>query len=290
MIWVKGEIVPDDALSISVLDRTFEHGLGLFETFRTWDGRPTLLGRHLGRLRRSAEELGVPIDPACLPDESAIRALRAAEGIDGDCSLRVVLSGGFEDGRPGTTWMRARPLPSSIPGPGAKVCSTWFAAEGDPMLGAKTLNYWSRRFAFEQAQRLGFDENLSRGPAGEILEGSRSNVFLVSEDRLLFPDEERTADGPSPFLPGIMRGVILERARALGMIVNGREHVSAVDIERADECFLSNSGRGIIPVAQFGPLGTDRPDRGRLFDPVPGPVTRRLMDDLDTWLRSEGAR
>ena len=43
LIWVRGEIVPDDALRISVLDRTFEHGLGLFETFRTWNGHPTLL-------------------------------------------------------------------------------------------------------------------------------------------------------------------------------------------------------------------------------------------------------
>ena len=41
MIWVEGRIVADDALRISVLDRTFEHGLGLFETLRTWNGRPT---------------------------------------------------------------------------------------------------------------------------------------------------------------------------------------------------------------------------------------------------------
>ena len=40
MIWVRGRIVPDDALAISVLDRTFEHGLGLFETLRTWEASP----------------------------------------------------------------------------------------------------------------------------------------------------------------------------------------------------------------------------------------------------------
>ena len=61
MIWVHGEIVPDDALGISVLDRTFEHGLGLFETFRTWNGHATLLDRHLDRLTRSAHELGLPL-------------------------------------------------------------------------------------------------------------------------------------------------------------------------------------------------------------------------------------
>ena len=50
MIWVGGRIVPDDALTVSVLDRTFEHGLGLFETLRTWGGRAVLLDRHLARL------------------------------------------------------------------------------------------------------------------------------------------------------------------------------------------------------------------------------------------------
>ncbi len=40
MIWVNGRIVPDPSLTISVLDRTFEHGLGLFETLRTWQGEP----------------------------------------------------------------------------------------------------------------------------------------------------------------------------------------------------------------------------------------------------------
>ena len=68
MIWVRGRIVPDDALAISVLDRTFEHGLGLFETLRTWSGQPTLLPRHLDRLTRSAAELGLPHDREALPD------------------------------------------------------------------------------------------------------------------------------------------------------------------------------------------------------------------------------
>ena len=54
MIWVGGRIVPDDALTVSVRDRTFEHGLGLFETLRTWGGRATLLDRHKSRMLRSA--------------------------------------------------------------------------------------------------------------------------------------------------------------------------------------------------------------------------------------------
>ena len=94
MIWVGGSVVADDALSISVLDRTFEHGLGLFETFRTWNGHPSLLDRHLARLRRSAAELKLPLAPAALPDAAAVAALLRVEGHNEDRRLRITLSGG----------------------------------------------------------------------------------------------------------------------------------------------------------------------------------------------------
>lgn len=281
MIWVRGAIVADEDLKISALDRTFEHGLGLFETLRTWGGRPTLLDRHLARLRGWAEALGLPFDPGDLPDSEAVRALREAEGAEGDGSLRIVLSGGHDDGRPGTVWMRSRPLPPPIAGGGAAVCSTWFAAEGDGLMRAKTLNYWSRRLAFEEGKRLGFDENLGRDPSGSVLEGSRSNVFLVSGGAIVTP-----ADVPStPFLAGIMRGAVIERAGGLGIGAAEETGVTIDHIMNSDECFLTNGGRGIVPVSRFEPGG----GRGRSFE-APGPVTRRLMDELDAWLRSEDAR
>src|SRR5260370_27177757 len=111
MIWVDGRIVPDDALAISVLDRTFEHGLGLFETLRTWNGRAPLLDRHLARLERSARELGLPINLVMLPDESAVSALVEAQGLGGDVMLRITLTGGRDESTGARLWMRAAPLP-----------------------------------------------------------------------------------------------------------------------------------------------------------------------------------
>src|SRR5208337_904230 len=165
MIWVRGRIVPDDALAISVLDRTFEHGLGLFETLRTWSGQPTLLPRHLDRLTRSAAELGLPHDREALPDREAVRALLAADGREADAML----------------WMRSFALPPAAPagvilGPAGPV-------RVDVLASHKTLNHWPNRIMYENARGGGFDECVTISPDGNLWEGSRSNLFVVMEDQ-----------------------------------------------------------------------------------------------------------
>jgi branched-subunit amino acid aminotransferase/4-amino-4-deoxychorismate lyase len=114
MIWVGGRIVPDDALRISALDRTFEHGLGLFETLRTWDGHATLLGRHLDRMADSARQLRLPLDPAALPDADAVAALLRADGAAGDATLRITLTGGLSEAGGSVLWMII-PCPGTRP-------------------------------------------------------------------------------------------------------------------------------------------------------------------------------
>ncbi len=271
MIWVRGEIVPDEALTISVLDRTFEHGLGLFETFRTWHGHATLLYRHLARLRSSAQTLGIPLDPASLPDEAAVRALLQEDRREGDARLRITLSGGISADSGGMLWMRSFPLPGP-PQEGGVVLGPAWPARTDPLAGHKTLNYWANRLMSEDAQGRGFGECVTISPDGNIWEGSRSNVFAVDQGELLTPPCE------GGILPGIMRGLILERARHLD--IPARESAIGIldPLFRPDEVFLTNSVRGLVPVRQWG--------EARF--PAPGPVAERLWEDARAWLESGG--
>jgi branched-subunit amino acid aminotransferase/4-amino-4-deoxychorismate lyase len=271
MIWVRGEIVPDDELKISVLDRTFEHGLGLFETFRTWKGHPTLLPRHLERLRSSAAQLGLPLDLTVLPRQEAVRDLVRADGRDGDARLRITLSGGLSAARGGTLWMRSFPLPAP-PRDGGVVLGPAWPARTDPLACHKTLNYWPNRVMFEDAKARGFDECVTITPDGSLWEGSRSNLFAVVEGELLTPPSDGRV------LPGIMRALILEQGRLLGLEVR-EEALSLMDpMFRPEEVFLTNSVRGIVPVRQWGDARF----------PAPGPVTRRLWDAIRSWLESGG--
>ena len=247
MIWSRGKLVADDALTISVLDRSLEHGLGLFETFRTWNGRARLLGKHLGRLKRSAEALGIPLDGVTLPDADAVSVLIDADGTEGDRMLRITLSGGVSETGGGTLWMRSFPLPEPIKHDGAIVAlGSWRVDFADGLARHKTLNYWSRRRAFESARALHYHEILSMTRDGRVWEGSRSNLFLVRKSRLFTP----TLDGP--IVPGVMRALVLEQAVGLPWSVIPTDTITRSFLSGADEVFLTNSVRGLIPVSRVG--------------------------------------
>jgi branched-chain amino acid aminotransferase len=273
MIWVKGEIVPDDALKISVLDRTFEHGLGLFETFRTWNGHATLLARHLARLRDSAARLGLPLDDGALPDDEAVARLRQSEAIEGDSVLRVTLSGGTSEEGVSVVWMRSRPLPGPHPKEGVALIPCWGVTDpADPFTRHKSLNYWSRRLAQESGSGEESHEAILVDRDGHVWEGARTNLFVVRRDVLLTPGLA------GPLVPGIMRQVILERAEHLGLS-HREENLTLDSLRTASEVFLTNSVRGIIPAASL---------EGRKFADL-RPWTMQLRSELSRWLNSADA-
>jgi branched-subunit amino acid aminotransferase/4-amino-4-deoxychorismate lyase len=279
VIWFRGGIVSDDAVKVSVLDRTIEHGIGLFETFRTWNSHPAVLPRHRQRMLESAGALGLPIDPRHFPDAGAVAALLAAtQESPGarpltDRRFRVTLAGGSsaEPNRGAILWMISGPLHAPLRPSGAVIKRSIQVAVDDPLARHKTLNYWRNRLAYETALSEGCDEVLRVTPDGLVCEGTRSNIFLVFGRRLWTPRAD------APLLPGIMRQVVLEQSARIG-IDCVEAPLPITRLAAADEAFLTNSVRGLSPVA-------------RLIDrelPVPGPVTSQLWRSILPWLESGG--
>lgn len=278
MIWVDGQILPDDGLSISVLDRTFEHGLGLFETLRTWGGRPTLLEKHKARMLRSAEVLKLPIDPATLPDAEDVRALLDAEGVEEDRRLRITATGGSQSGS--VVWMKSSSLGKHPSKEGVRVVpGSWAIGHDDPLARHKTLNYWARRLAFEAASRQGYDETLILTRDDEYCEGAWSNLFVVRGGELLTPSLD------APIIPGVMRRLVLEAAGELLLPVREVQGIKDQELREADEVFLTNSVRGITPVAavaiRFRPPAISdsllSEGEGASKHATPGPWTQQLQ-------------
>jgi branched-subunit amino acid aminotransferase/4-amino-4-deoxychorismate lyase len=276
MLWTRGELVRDDELAVSVLDRTFEHGVGLFETFRTWNGHPTLLFRHLERLQNSARILGLTLDPEQLPSSRDVKELidanREVVPSGHDARLRITLSGGSE-ATPSHSllWMTAGPLPPPHRKPGIVISTSFQVAADDPLARHKTLSYWRRRIAHAEAIATGSDEILCLTHHDTICEASRSNVFLVQGNRLLTP----SLDGP--LLPGVMRRVVLEKAAEACLEID-QIPLRVEHIKSADEAFLTNSLRGVVPIALL--LGAELR--------APGDLTRQVWARVSAWLESAG--
>lgn len=275
MIFCSGEILDESEFRIPIHDRLLEHGLGLFETLRTWNGSPVLLSRHLARMIRSARALDLPLDESKLPDRAAVAALVAANGEAGDVRLRITLSGGStSDGkRSAVVWMRSTRLDADLPAAPIKPIKLLLAEPTiswcDPLARYKTINYWLRKWIFDQAIAAGYDDALIASHDGRVWESSRANLFLVFGETLVTPG----IDGP--IVPGVMRAVVVERARAIGMNVIESD-VTLDRIERADEVFLTNSVRGPIPVGRT-------PARSLS---APGPRTVELTQNILTYLNS----
>ncbi len=129
----------------------------------------------------------------------------------------------------------------------------------------KSLDYKIFRESLQKARAAGFDEALLVNRKNELVEGSRTNIFLVKDNCLLTPP---IASG---CLPGVTRQVVLSRARGL-KIRCAAKTLNARDLFEADEAFLTNALLGIMPLTSV---------EGRWIGTCnPGPVTRRLRKQL----------
>ena len=286
--WINGQLVDEHTASISIRDTGLLHAAGVFTTMRAVGGRVIRLQQHLLRLRGSCQTFAIPLPYSDGQLSAAIEQLLEHEQLPA-ARLRLTVT----RGTPGPDAPHATPTQGSIfltareYQPYARelyitgmsvILSDQKLNPYDIQAGHKTLNYLSRLTGLQQARQRGADEALWGNMNGLIESGSISNVFLVQDGRLLTPPtrgdlshDDVHAAMPchaSAVLPGITRQLVVELAERLGIMVD-RRAVDRGTLIQADECFLTNSLMGIMPVCQVeqSPLG-----RGK-----PGELTAQLM-------------
>ncbi len=241
-VLVNGELTD----AISTHDRGFQYGDGLFETVPVRRGVPLLLDKHLARLGAGAERLGFQVSPALLHQEADRLCRDVERGVLKVIVTRGIGIRGYRSG-PAATPTRVLSLsdwpsyPASYAEQGVDVrlCRTRLAAQ-PALAGLKHLNRLEQVLARAEWDDE-FAEGLMQDESGNIVEGTMTNVFLVSGKTLVTPALDRCG------VEGVMRAEVLERAAHHGLECR-IETVTAEHLERAQEIFLTNCLIGLWPV------------------------------------------
>jgi branched-chain amino acid aminotransferase len=272
---VNGRITPESEAVISVFDHGFLYGEGIYETMRTYHGRPFLFNRHVRRLRRSARmiELALPFSDEELA--SQIRLTQTAAKLEGDVYIRVLVTRGIGEL---TYDLKATPNASVVIivkpqiDPAAEVYEKGVRvvivdivrnhpATVNPMI--KSNNLMNSALAMQQALRSNAFEGVMRNYKGELTECTTANLFIVKNNVALTPPLD------AGLLPGITREFVFDIGKDVGVEVVERA-LRDDDLFRADEAFLTSTTRELVPIVTVNDrtIGNGRP----------GAVTWRLLN------------
>jgi branched-chain amino acid aminotransferase len=272
---VNGRITSEREAVISVFDHGFLYGEGVYETIRTYGGRPFAYDRHVRRLRQSARLIALDVP---FTDEELARRIRdtmvQSDLAGAEAYIRVLLTRGIGDLTydPGATPVPSLVIivkpqvdpPSSAYRDGVSVAIVGIIRNhpGSVSPIIKSNNLMNSALAAQEALRRGAFEGVMRNYRGELTECTTANLFVVTDGVV------RTPPLDAGLLPGITRELVFELGRGIGVDV--RESVlHDEDLYGADEAFLTSTTRELVPITR----GDDRTiGSGR-----PGPLTQRLL-------------
>jgi branched-chain amino acid aminotransferase len=280
-IFLNGRFVTEREATVSVFDRCFLYGDGIFEGIAVWERAPFRLQLHLDRMRDGLDYLRI-----ANPHDDATWALLVeqtiAENEMVDGYLRIQVSRG--EGMSSIKWeprllRKPEPNVTIIPVPGFKDYYKGLIAEKMDMglkavmlsrprvpsasvpAGTKHCNYLNSVLGAIEVTSCQADIGIAVDRDGFVTEGIAYNVFAVKNGRVL------TAPLSRDLLPGITRSLVIEIARAEGIEVV-EDVFDAFALASADEVFICSTLELAVPVIE---VAGRKIGKGQ-----PGPVSRKL--------------
>ena len=247
IVFLNGQFVPEDRAMVSVFDRSFLYGDGLFETIAISNGKPFRLGQHLDRLTRGAAFLGIrlPYTAEQLRD-SAGQLIAANQMKSGLLRLTVSRGVGVRGYSPAgakqpTVVMSLHPglgeASDGRPQWALRVASFRLPAN-EPLSQFKTCNKLPQILARAEADAAKAQESLLLNTDGFVVEGASSNLFWIKDGTIGTPPIS------AGILAGVTRLVILEICGTLGLPC-AEKSVTPKELLVTDGVFVSLSSVGI---------------------------------------------
>ncbi|WP_079504211.1 aminodeoxychorismate lyase [Mesobacillus jeotgali] len=266
-IYINGSYADSNEAAISPFDHGFLYGLGVFETFRVYNGHPFLLDDHLERLNGSLRILNIEAEFTRTETVGILEGLLAKNSLR-DAYIRFNISAGngeiglrTESYREPNVIAFAKPLPPAGDMNEKKAVLLDLrrnTPEGDVRL--KSHHYLNNVLAKREAGPAMDTEGIFLNNEGFLAEGIVSNLFWYREGILFTPSVD------TGILDGVTRKFVIELARTAGIEVR-EGFYKKEEAEAADEIFLTNSIQEIVPVTSFA---------GKSFPGKSGGAVKRL--------------
>ena len=270
--YVNGQFSPIEQAVVSVEDRGFQLGDGVYEVLRTYGGRLHAMEAHLRRLFRSLEaiELKHPYAPADI--ERIIRQCVERAGlVESLVYLQITRGAGkrskeFPQGVSPTLVITVRelePRPPALRADGARIMTArdlrWQRCD------IKSICLLPNVLAFNRARGAGYHEAVFVGEDETIAECCSANIFIVKGGRVATPPRS------ARILGGVTREEVIALARKHSVPLEERP-VALAELRGADEVFLTGTTIEVLPVTGVDeqPIGVGKP----------GPLTQRLYELL----------
>jgi D-alanine transaminase len=266
-VFLNGKLLPIEQASVSVLDRGFIFGDGVYELVPVYSRVPFRLDEHLTRLERSLGEAKIRNPYSRAQWRSNIYQVIDAQTFDDQGVYFQVTRGvakrdhAFPKSLEPTVFMMSNPLVSppqaQVDKGGAAVSATdnrWLRCD------IKSISLIGNCLLRQMSAEAGAVETILFRD-GKLTEASASNVFVVKRGVIHSPPKSNL------ILPGITYDVVSELARANNLPIEFRD-LSESEVRAADEIWVTSSSKEVLAIVEL--------DGKRVGDGRPGPVFRRM--------------
>ncbi|MFH0811426.1 MAG: aminotransferase class IV [Pseudomonadota bacterium] len=244
-LFLNGNYYPASESSISVFDRGFLFGDGIFTTIRVENSVPLFLSHHIKRLRSSCHFFGIElVDPDF---QGIIAQLLKRNGLR-NARVKIIINRGVDfnnliynyQAKSPTVAVIMYPLDPSPSHP-IKLCISKELRGNEVIYHHKTTSYLQNLYYKTIARERGFDDCIILNWEKLVCETSTANLFVIVDQKIITPPQEL------PLLNGIMRQLLLSQG-AIGNYLVMEDYLTENDLRKIDAAFITSAILEICPV------------------------------------------
>jgi D-alanine transaminase len=260
IVYLNGDYIRLGDAHVSVLDRGFIFGDGIYDVVPAYNGKPFCMDGHLARLERSLAAIGIQTNLSRSDWAALVTELLERSG-QGDCMVYIQVTRGVakrEHAFPANTAPTIFCMVSPFARPTEQARNQGLTAIGIPDIRwlrceIKSISLLGNVLAKQQAVDAGVDDVLQFRD-GYLSEGSACNIWVAKDGVLLAPPRDNL------ILEGIRYGLLEQLAHDAGIAFCARP-ISSAEVDAADELMLTSATKELLPITAYDgkPVGTGKP-------------------------------